>query len=285
MELEQMHQLDAVDRHGTISAAAAALHLSQPSLSRSMRRLERDLGQELFDRTKNHVQLNDAGRLALEHARALIRAEQAMRDAFDELARRQRTLRVGTCAPAPVWRLTSLIVEGFPGTILSPITEDERMLERDLFDRAVDLAITVRPMALPNTLSLPFMTEDLYAFIPAGNPLSKRPMVSWLDLDGNAFLVMDTIGFWMGVARAGLPNAQIIEQHDENVFRQLSRTTDLVTFVTNQTTDKRQGACGNRVAVPISDASAHATFYLTALREASARVRQIMAWVREHTDA
>ena len=206
-----------------------------------------------------------------------------MRDAFDELARHQRTLRVGTCARAPAWRLTSLIVEGFPGTILSPVTEDERTLERDLFDRAVDLAITVRPMALSTTLSLPLMTEDLYAFIPTDNPLSQRSEVSWLDLDGRAFLVMDTIGFWIGVAREGLPNAQIIEQHDENVFRQLSRTTDLITFVTNQTTKEREGTCGSRVAVPISDASAHATFHLTALRAAPAHVREIMAWVRERT--
>ena len=51
MELEQMRQLDAIARRGTISAAAEELHLSQPALSRSIRRLERELGQELFDRT------------------------------------------------------------------------------------------------------------------------------------------------------------------------------------------------------------------------------------------
>ena len=50
---------------GTISAAAEKLHLTQPSLSRSMKRLETDLGQELFDRTRNHVELNEAGRLAV----------------------------------------------------------------------------------------------------------------------------------------------------------------------------------------------------------------------------
>ena len=76
MELEQMRQLDAIARQGTISAAAEELHLSQPALSRSIRRLERELGQELFDRTHNSATLNDAGRLAVDHARNLLRDER-----------------------------------------------------------------------------------------------------------------------------------------------------------------------------------------------------------------
>ena len=50
MELEQLRQLDAIARRGTMSAAARALHLSQPALSRSLARLEAELGQPLFDR-------------------------------------------------------------------------------------------------------------------------------------------------------------------------------------------------------------------------------------------
>ena len=96
-----MRQLDAIARRGTISAAAEELHLSQPALSRSIRRLERELGQELFDRTHNSATLNDDGRLAVDHARNLLRDERMMLDAFADLARRQRTLLVGTVAPAP----------------------------------------------------------------------------------------------------------------------------------------------------------------------------------------
>ena len=72
MEFVQLRQLDAIARAGTISAAADELHTSQPSVSRSMRALERELGCELFERTRNHVELNEAGRLALRHARAIL---------------------------------------------------------------------------------------------------------------------------------------------------------------------------------------------------------------------
>ena len=101
MELVQLRQLVAIAEEGTLQAAAERLHLSQSALSRSMRRLEADLGRELFERTRNSMRLNDSGRLALEHAKAILSEEQRMVDAFDELAKRARTIRVASVAPAP----------------------------------------------------------------------------------------------------------------------------------------------------------------------------------------
>ena len=99
MELEQLRQLDAIAREGTMSAAARVLHISQPALSRSLGRLETELGLQLFDRAGRRLVLNDVGRVALEHARQLLRDEQAMRGALEDLARRTRALRVVTDAP------------------------------------------------------------------------------------------------------------------------------------------------------------------------------------------
>ena len=277
MELEQMRQLDAIARRGTISAAAEELHLSQPALSRSIRRLERELGQELFDRTHNSATLNDAGRLAVDHARNLLRDERMMMDAFAELARRQRTLLVGTVAPAPVWHLTALTVERFPGTLLNPVTLPEDEVERRLMNRSVDLAITLRPQILPTMRSTRIMTEDLYAFLPKGHRLATRDTVSFADLDGESFLVLSEVGFWMDMLRRHMPNANIVEQADRSVFEQLVRTTELLSFVTNVTQGIREGL--DRVAVPIADADAHATFFLSALVDAPQRVLDIYDWV------
>lgn len=282
MELEQMHQLDAIARNGTISAAAAELHLSQPSLSRSIQRLERELGHPLFDRARNHVELNDAGRLAVEHARAVIREERSMLDAFADLTRRQRTLLVGTVAPAPVWRLTALTVERFPGTLLNPVTLTEDEVERRLMNRLVDLAITLKPMILPTMSSQAFMQEDLYAFLPPNHRLARRKTVSFNDLDGESFLVLSEVGFWLDMLRRNMPHAHIVEQADRSVFEQLVRTTDLISFVTNVTQGSRTEL--GRVAVPIVDAEAHATFYLTALTDAPERVRDIVEWVKSSID-
>ena len=276
MELEQMRQLDAIARRGTISAAAEELHLSQPALSRSIKRLERELGQELFDRTHNSATLNDAGRLAVDHARNLLRDERMMLDAFADLARRQRTLLVGTVAPAPVWHLTALTVERFPGTLLNPVTLPEDEVERRLMNHSVDLAITLRPMILPTMHSTQIMCEDLYAFLPQSHHLAERDTVSFADLDGESFLVLSEVGFWMNMLRRNMPHANIVEQADRSVFEQLVRTTELISFVTNITQATRD--IPNRVAVPIANVDAHATFYLSTLTDAPQRVQDIFGW-------
>ena len=280
MELEQLRQLDTIARRGTISAAAEELHLSQPALSRSIRRLEQELGQELFDRTHNSATLNDAGQLAVDHARNLLRDERMMLDAFADLARRQRTLLVGTVAPAPVWHLTALTVERFPGTLLNPVTLPEDEVERRLMNRSVDLAITLRPQILPTMRSTQTMVEDLYAFLPQGHRLATRDTVSFADLDGESFLVLSEVGFWMDMLRSNMPRANIVEQADRSVFEQLVRTTELLSFVTNVTQGIREGL--DRVAVPIADADAHATFFLSVLADAPQRMRDIYEWVDGH---
>ena len=53
IDTQQLEQLIFIAEHGTLSKAAEKLHVSQPAVSRSMQRLENDLGVVLFDRQKN----------------------------------------------------------------------------------------------------------------------------------------------------------------------------------------------------------------------------------------
>lgn len=279
MDLEQLRLLVAVDEAGTMSGAAQRAHITQPSLSRSMQRLEAELGCELFDRTRNSARLNEAGRVAVERARDVLAAEQHMRDALDDLARKKRTLRVAAVAPAPVWNLTARTVERFPGTILAPEVLPDAEVERRLFDRTADLAITRKPIALPNCECIPLMTENLFVSVSAAHPLAMRKHVSFADLAGETLLVLDGIGFWKDVYEQGIPDVHSIVQRDREVFTQLVDSSDMLCFTTDapQNSNHARG----RVEVPLSDASAHATFFLVALRQNSERVREIVDWVKE----
>lgn len=280
MEVEQLEQLVAVRRYGTISAAAERLHISQPALSRSIRRLEKELGQELFDRGHNRVVLNEAGELAIRHAERILADIRLMRNDFDELAQRDRALTVVAVAPAPVWRLTALVVERFPGSIVEPTILDEQEVDAAIANRACDFAITRHPIALPTVRSVPLMAEDLSLRVPLDNPLASRRSVSFSDFDGQTLLLFRAIGFWMDMVREHSPNSRLVVQDDRVVFTQLMNSTDMLCFTTDA--PENEGDVPGRVTVPIVDADAHATYFLVAPMNASQRVLDVVGWVEKN---
>ncbi|MEV4141824.1 LysR family transcriptional regulator [Dactylosporangium sp. NPDC049742] len=72
MDLRRLAYFVAVAEHGSVTAAAAALHVAQPSLSQSIRALERDMSVELFDRRQRPLALTDAGKALLDPARKVL---------------------------------------------------------------------------------------------------------------------------------------------------------------------------------------------------------------------
>ncbi len=72
-------QFMAVAEHGSYRRAAAALHVSQPALTKSIQALESDIGHRLFDRESRGVRLTEFGRRVLSHAQQMLAAEQDLR--------------------------------------------------------------------------------------------------------------------------------------------------------------------------------------------------------------
>ncbi|WP_257210910.1 LysR family transcriptional regulator [Actinomyces ruminis] len=281
MDFEKLRQLETIAREGTLSAAARSLHLSQPALSRSLQRLEAELGQPLFDRPGRRLVLNEAGRVALEHAGRLLREEQALRAAVDDVARRTRALRVGTVAPAPLWRLTALIVERFPGLVLTSQSLSREEVEEGVVSGELDLGISLRPHPLPTVRSAWLMVENLAVALPAEHALAGRSEVSATELDGETFLLLADIGFWRERCDRYLPHSQFVVQEDHGVFEQLTRSSSLPHFITDAPALSAPGP--DRVVVPIRDAMAHATFYLLLRSGGRSEAADVFDWVRSHT--
>jgi DNA-binding transcriptional LysR family regulator len=80
MDVDQVEAFVAIAKHGGFTRASSALHLSQPAISRRVQLLEQELGAPLFDRIRAGVLINDAGRVFLPHAEALL---ASMRDGID----------------------------------------------------------------------------------------------------------------------------------------------------------------------------------------------------------
>ena len=85
MELRQLEYFVAVADEANFTRAAAALHVTQPGVSAQIRRLERELGQDLLDRAARTVSLTEAGAAALPYARAALAAAAGVQLAVDQL--------------------------------------------------------------------------------------------------------------------------------------------------------------------------------------------------------
>lgn len=100
--LRRLELAIALEQHRHFGRAAAALHLTQPALSRGIASLEADLGIRLFDRTSRRVEPTPAGRVLVAHARRLLADAEGLRDSLGEfLGLRSGHLRVGV-GPYPL---------------------------------------------------------------------------------------------------------------------------------------------------------------------------------------
>lgn len=277
MELEQMRQIDAIARTGTMSAAADELHISQPALSRSIQRLEAELGCALFNRVGRRVELNEIGRVAVDWARELLRDERLMREKISTVAQRARALRVASVAPAPLWRLTGLMVERFPSETLTSELVDEHAVMRGVAEGVYDLGIVTEPSHMPGLVSCELMCESLSVTLPPNHPLAARRQVAFADLAGETFLIFTDIGFWREIVDHEIPGATYIEQRDRMVFMQLSYSTPHCTFISDA--PFQSDPVPGRAVVPIVDDGAHAVFYLIAPADARGIASGLFSWV------
>jgi DNA-binding transcriptional LysR family regulator len=96
MELRHLRYFIAVAEELNFRRAAERLHLAQPSLSRQVRDLEEEIGEQLLVRDRTHVALTDAGRTLLEHARGVLATAATASHAAREAGRSAREkLKIG----------------------------------------------------------------------------------------------------------------------------------------------------------------------------------------------
>ena len=123
MELRHLRYFVAVAEELHISRAAQRLHVAQPAVSEQIRKLERDVGVELLDRTRRRIALTDAGAAFLAEARRVLEGAQLARLAARSAQERELSrLRIGyapAALPAIVPRAVQRLVSGMPRLLTS----------------------------------------------------------------------------------------------------------------------------------------------------------------------
>jgi len=190
MNLEQLRSFVEVARLGHFTRASESLHLAQPSLSRQISTLERELGAELFQRARGNISLTAAGETLLPRAQRMLAEAESIREEMGELAGLRRgRVRLG----APPTLCISLVAEALsafrarhPGVDLHLTESGSRLLVEQLAVGAVDIALITESEAQPvSGVSLtrtPLLAEELVVVSSASAPALTRDEVISLDL-------------------------------------------------------------------------------------------------------
>jgi DNA-binding transcriptional LysR family regulator len=180
MTLVQLRHLLSLAQTGSFSKSAGALFLTQPALSRSIRALEAELGQPLFDRIGRRSEATPFGREVVERARQLVGAADDLRDSSAQMALGNvGTLRIGLGSGPGAMLMTPLLMHmarHHPHLQLDISRARTDLLERSLRERTIDaLVVDARSLSLAPDLRATETYEMRGVFLcRRGHPLLRR---------------------------------------------------------------------------------------------------------------
>lgn len=183
MDEKRLAYFVAITEEGSVTAAAARLHLTQPSLSQALRNLERELGTELFHRRGRGLQLSPAGHALLDPARQALRAMAVARGAVDESSRvASGTLEIAALATLtvdPLAEIVGLFRVTHPSVTVA-IHEPEnaagvaRLVERG----SCELGVAHLPIPQETLVTIPLSEQELVFIFPPSSSPPDEPLAS-----------------------------------------------------------------------------------------------------------
>ncbi len=276
MDTEEIRQFVASAQSKTFLEAAGRCNVSASTLTRGVQRLERELGVSLFDRAGRGATLNETGRTMLPYARRILEEAEAMHREAEAVRRGQRSLTVGSCSPAPLWRLVPALCEEEPELSVSTrggLTQEA--LERELLDGSIDLAILPAEPASAEIAHMGLMDETLYVSLPKDHSLASHEELALSQLDGESFLIQAGAGHWQRLVRDALPHSEFETAGDYILMASLMSSSPLPHFATDRSLDGVRNTPGH-VLRRLADPCAHVTYRLAWLASRRDRFRR---WV------
>jgi LysR family hydrogen peroxide-inducible transcriptional activator len=194
MELHQLRYFCAVAETGSFSRAAEHSHVSQPSLSQQILKLEAELGVRLFDRLGRSVRLTEVGKTFLPRAHAVLRELEAARgdvvESKDSVSGQVTVGVIPTVAPYFLPPVLAAFAKHFPKSTVIVVEEITPVLLERLRAGSIDVAILALPVRGHEFEALPLITEPLFAALPKNHRLSRNKTVGLRELRKEPFLLL-----------------------------------------------------------------------------------------------
>jgi DNA-binding transcriptional LysR family regulator len=197
--LQQLRILKAVATEQNFTKAAELLYLSQPSLSKQIKKLEKNLDILLLDRENNTISLTESGQVFLQYAeRILALCEESCRALIDLKNGERGHLIVGASQTIGTYLLPqvlALFAQNYPQIDLKVQVNSTRIIAKNIINRKIDIAVVGGniPIQLKKHLFVEDFVEDEFSLIiPKSHPFSSKKKITKDDLYNLNFITLNS---------------------------------------------------------------------------------------------
>ncbi len=193
MELDQLRYFLQVAERASFTRAAEDLAISQPALSRSIQKLEEELGQPVFERKTRSVSLTDAGTLLQARAQQMLTIlEDTKAEITDDgESGRVRVGAIPTIAPYFLPCVLRQFSEEFPKATLVVQENTTDHLIKSCAQGEIDLAILAMPIPAKYLEVEELFDEELFLVLPPDHPLAEKKSIRLSDVEPLPFVLLD----------------------------------------------------------------------------------------------
>jgi DNA-binding transcriptional LysR family regulator len=251
MDLLQLHYFRTVARLDHVTRAAEELRVAQPALSKTIARLETELGVPLFDRRGRRVLLNACGRAFLRHVERAFREMEDGRQELADLAGLEGgTVTVAATTLRLLPGLLGAFRDRYPGVTFRLSQASTAEMQERLADGEIDLCLASAPIAGPAFRSVALFTEEILLAVPPHHRLAERRRIPLGEVAAEPFISAKR-GYWSrdltddACRQAGFIPDIICEGDEPGAIRSLVAAGLGVAFLP---TSARQAGAGPKVA-------------------------------------
>lgn len=277
LELYQLIQFKTIADLGNMTRAAEKLFISQPALSQNLSKLENELGIKLFNREKNGIYLNNAGKIALEYTNHILDQSNKMLNALKNYASENITFNIWS-ADATIYRfMVPLFNLSYPEVSIFINTVPKDQLLNALYDGSADLVIIDENYQSKDITSIPMCTEYLNVSVPNNHEYSLKDRISFRELIGQKILLPGSTHSLAWKACKAIKeeklNIEFINYGDNfQDYHNMLDQTNLLSFVSSCTIHFSDTVVDykpnnlRRLNIRLSDKEASCSYYLSYLK-------------------
>lgn len=263
----------------TLAKTAEKLMVTQPTITRGMQKLEDELGVQLFHRQPNRIELTKMGQEAVRGARKLLADNQQFVTNLRNYDQSHQQINIATVAPGPIFVARQVHLDDTPVKVESQFVHQQD-IPHLLTDHKFSLIFTNQEIQNDDVESIFIGQERLSVNLDQFMYLANQQSVTFKELEGLSFVVLEDIGPWKEIIQEHIPNAKFLYQAQRDALAEITRYSNFPYFNTNITSlnppENAQMEDNDRVTLPITDPAATMTFYAAYLKSDRKRLQPVI---------